>query len=409
VAPAPSQALARRIRRRAIQRAPQSVSSQWDEGKHKRGAGGKFVTSNSSGAEAKGAAKKLGANKLTPELIRAYQKKHGLKVDGVIGHQTALALSGKIGEAKRTKTGALTEDDRKALRGSHQDGEKPKGRQPAENSTLSANELRRRLKRLQQRRQTAHREPVVLHIPRVYVPPVRNKQASTTIDGMTETLFPVFGVAVTKAIATVNGWDDEFASAPLDVAKKRSGWDEKSHPRGADGQFISKFDIVSVDGMGSGEVTSVGSNGKIKVKLESGKTVDADAASIRQSTNPLRDKKEVKQEQKASQGRMKEIDAQVKQLQRDGQKLTRDHKKAYDKGDFKNADAKRQEMDANAAQIRSLLDEKDALAADPTAPSEPQSSDGRQVVPDMFGAISQLAQRAHAQEGNPNAATAGSR
>lgn len=88
--------------------------------------GGQFVVASGSGgttaspqqqATVKGVQKALGLSptgKVTPadaEKIKAYQRKHGLVVDGKVGAQTAAAILGK----KATAPGTLKASDQKAL------------------------------------------------------------------------------------------------------------------------------------------------------------------------------------------------------------------------------------------------------------------------------------------------------
>lgn len=83
------------------------------ENKHPRGFDGKFIRAGGSGAPKpviEGIKKKLGGE-LTEESIREFQKKHGLQVDGVIGHQTASAI---LGDGK-AKVGPLTKKDKRRL------------------------------------------------------------------------------------------------------------------------------------------------------------------------------------------------------------------------------------------------------------------------------------------------------
>jgi hypothetical protein len=78
--------------------------------------GGRFITANSdqSHAAVKGAKRKLGG-RLSTERIRAFQRQHGLKVDGVIGRQTAAALLGNP-NAKGIPVGRMTDKQHAALR-----------------------------------------------------------------------------------------------------------------------------------------------------------------------------------------------------------------------------------------------------------------------------------------------------
>lgn len=86
------------------------------EGKHPRGFGGQFITAGSSNAPqpvTNGIKRKLGGE-LTKSSIEQFQRKHGLEVDGIIGHQTATAILGKQG-AKNVAVGALTKHDKRQL------------------------------------------------------------------------------------------------------------------------------------------------------------------------------------------------------------------------------------------------------------------------------------------------------
>ena len=100
------------------------------ESKHPRAkkgepAGGQFVKKGSKGKEAEKVKEKLdvkgedGFGEKTEKAVKDFQKKHGLKVDGVVGKQTAAAMKGKK-DAKDVKPGALTENDREYLRGKKQ-------------------------------------------------------------------------------------------------------------------------------------------------------------------------------------------------------------------------------------------------------------------------------------------------
>jgi len=100
-------------------------SSSWDESKHPRGAtgtskGGKFVSSGSSGKEAAAVNERLGVKgkkfgDASKKAVEAFQKKRGLKVDGIVGTQTVAALKGSKG-AKSAKPGKLSDTDIKYLR-----------------------------------------------------------------------------------------------------------------------------------------------------------------------------------------------------------------------------------------------------------------------------------------------------
>lgn len=93
--------------------------------KHPRGAkgthqGGKFVKAGSSGTPVKEVQKRLGHQQTgkfgysTVAAVQAYQRAHGLKVDGIVGRQTAQALLGNR-NAKVISPGALSAADAKAL------------------------------------------------------------------------------------------------------------------------------------------------------------------------------------------------------------------------------------------------------------------------------------------------------
>lgn len=93
--------------------------------KHPRGAkgthqGGKFVKAGSTGTPVKRVQAKLGVKQTgsfafdTQAAVRAFQRKHGLVVDGIVGAQTAQALLGNR-NAKAVKPGALSAADAKAL------------------------------------------------------------------------------------------------------------------------------------------------------------------------------------------------------------------------------------------------------------------------------------------------------
>lgn len=51
----------------------------------------------------------------TRAAVMKFQREHGLVVDGIVGHQTALAMAGKLKAAKRAKPGKLKPADRTKL------------------------------------------------------------------------------------------------------------------------------------------------------------------------------------------------------------------------------------------------------------------------------------------------------
>jgi hypothetical protein len=119
-AAAPAWMLPSAARKPGFRPLDKSGSGQWTEGKHPRGYGGKFVSVGSSGTLAKGALRRLpGAtgHKVTgsdKSAIEAFQRRHGLKVDGVIGKQTVAAMRGNK-KASSVSTGALTGEDKRYL------------------------------------------------------------------------------------------------------------------------------------------------------------------------------------------------------------------------------------------------------------------------------------------------------
>lgn len=98
-------------------------SSTYDESKHPRGAGGKWTTlrAGSSGDGVRAVQSKLNVksaadgkyDEATKKAVLAFQRKHGLQVDGVVGTQTVAALRG---DGVKVAPGKLTEADRKWLR-----------------------------------------------------------------------------------------------------------------------------------------------------------------------------------------------------------------------------------------------------------------------------------------------------
>lgn len=93
--------------------------------KHPRGGkgtsqGGKFIAKGSSGTPVKEVQRRLGKPQTgafgfdTVAAVQNFQRAHGLKVDGVVGRQTAQALLGNR-NAKVISPGALSSADAKAL------------------------------------------------------------------------------------------------------------------------------------------------------------------------------------------------------------------------------------------------------------------------------------------------------
>lgn len=98
---------------------PVDLTSAWDESAHPRDTkgkptGGRFIKASSGGSKAKdGAAKKLGCKggDLSTDCVKRFQKRNDLKVDGVVGKQTATKL--RTGE--KVGTGTLDHGDRSYL------------------------------------------------------------------------------------------------------------------------------------------------------------------------------------------------------------------------------------------------------------------------------------------------------
>lgn len=117
-----------------------SVGS-FDEKKHPRGRagtaeGGRFVQSGSSGSEVRAVQHRVGAKadgqygSKTTAAVKAFQRAHRLVVDGVVGHQTALALAGKMHKARAARTGALRDSDREAIANLRPSGSRGKSGAP---------------------------------------------------------------------------------------------------------------------------------------------------------------------------------------------------------------------------------------------------------------------------------------
>lgn len=86
--------------------------------------GGQFVSSDSGNAGAEQAAVQTALSPADQSgmkaSIMAFQKKHGLQVDGVVGRQTALALSGRYTEARSTAVGKIGKREGALLVARHQ-------------------------------------------------------------------------------------------------------------------------------------------------------------------------------------------------------------------------------------------------------------------------------------------------
>jgi murein L,D-transpeptidase YcbB/YkuD len=102
--------------------AKRAVKNADFESKHPRASagqstGGQFIKKGSSGEEVKTVQKELGIkasgkfDRRTQAAVRAFQRKNGLQVDGVVGKQTVAEMRGK-----KASTGALTRSDKRFLR-----------------------------------------------------------------------------------------------------------------------------------------------------------------------------------------------------------------------------------------------------------------------------------------------------
>lgn len=98
------------------------------ERKHPRGGkgsreGGRFVRKGDTGSEVTTVQHRLGIaasgtyDAGTATAVINFQRRHGLQVDGIIGTQTALALTGQFRKARGTEPGPLTEYTKKLVGG----------------------------------------------------------------------------------------------------------------------------------------------------------------------------------------------------------------------------------------------------------------------------------------------------
>jgi hypothetical protein len=84
--------------------------------------GGQFISQGASGSDVEAVQRGVGAEVTgtyttgTAASVRAFQKKHGLKVDGVVGRQTARALAGDYEGARKTDPGALRGSERNLIK-----------------------------------------------------------------------------------------------------------------------------------------------------------------------------------------------------------------------------------------------------------------------------------------------------
>jgi peptidoglycan hydrolase-like protein with peptidoglycan-binding domain len=93
----------------------------FEEGKHQRGADGKFITKGASGPEVRAIGDALGMTNLPNEFddrmeerVREFQQSNGLLVDGLVGRQTAAAMLEQE-DADTAKPGDITDRQMKRL------------------------------------------------------------------------------------------------------------------------------------------------------------------------------------------------------------------------------------------------------------------------------------------------------
>lgn len=102
------------------------------EKKHPRSRGGTWtIKQGAKGDDVRTVQRRIGAKAdgqfgaMTKDAVMAFQRKHGLQVDGVVGHQTAVALAGNVEGAKTAKVGALKGSDRAKLAAMRKDSPGP--------------------------------------------------------------------------------------------------------------------------------------------------------------------------------------------------------------------------------------------------------------------------------------------
>lgn len=91
-----------------------------EDKKHPRGGkgtkeGGRFIKKGDTGSQVATVQKAVGAAVIdgsfqsnTVAAVRAFQKKHGLQVDGIVGEQTMLAIRGRYEQARKATPGAMS-------------------------------------------------------------------------------------------------------------------------------------------------------------------------------------------------------------------------------------------------------------------------------------------------------------
>jgi murein L,D-transpeptidase YcbB/YkuD len=122
--------LAAERKKRAGQPTPGDFNAKHPRGGRGTSQGGKFIKAGSSGTPVSEVQKRLGVQQTghfafdTVAAVKNLQRKKGLKVDGIVGAQTAQALLGNS-NAKAVAPGALSSADAKALGVSSRSARKP--------------------------------------------------------------------------------------------------------------------------------------------------------------------------------------------------------------------------------------------------------------------------------------------